>query len=281
MELCEATRLADSFITSLLFKVHSLPSGERSAWAGIWWRDRQSRIPLRPALDEAQRHLGAFTSKRRVDKARDRQTFLEISAIVDDGGAGRCPALQANLCGIYDRRPLGCRTVPIHYSRAPSTLQAYLDQFTATPGYACDTGPAAPVIVEGNKVLDSRIARQRERAIALAKADRPWKQAMVELMEDEAHASAAGLPSHDAVLSASDSGCATMLPMIVAWRVARRAGLLTAGQFGGIFEQQAELIRGPIARQSSKELLDLLALYESGTSAAPEPPGQALFSGGR
>ena len=128
MELGEATRLADTFITALLFRVHSLPTSDRSAWAAQWWRDRQSRIPLRPALDEAQRHLGAFASRRRVDKMRDRQVFLEISAIVHDGGAGHCPALEANLCGIYDRRPLSCRTVPIHYSRAPSMLQAYLDQ---------------------------------------------------------------------------------------------------------------------------------------------------------
>lgn len=278
MELGEATRLADSFVTSLLFRVHSLPTSERSAWAGQWWRDRQSRIPLRPALDEAQRHLGAFTSKRRVDKARDRQIFLEISAIVGDGGVGRCPALRANLCGIYDRRPLSCRTVPMHYSRAPSTLQAYLDRFTATPGYACDTGASAPVILDGNKVIDPQIRDHRDQAIVLAKDDRRWKQALVELMEDEARANAAGLPSHDAVLSASDNGYATTLPMIVAWRVARRADLLTAERFREICEQQARLIGTRIAQASSKELLDLLALYESEMDAAAELPGQALFN---
>ena len=280
MELSEATRLADRFITSLLFRVHSLPASERSSWAAQWWRDRHSRIPLRPALDEAQRHLGHFTSRRRVDKGRDRQVLLEISAIVHDGGAGHCPALKDHLCSIYDRRPLSCQTVPMHYSRAPSLLQAYLDQFTATPGYACDTGPSAPIIVDGNKMVDPQIGDRRAEAIALAKADRRWKQAMVELMEGDAGASAAGLPSHDAVLSASDNGYATMLPMIVAWRIARRAGLLTAEQFGEICAQQAELIRAQIARQSSQELLDLLALYEAETPAA-QPPGQALFSRGR
>jgi Fe-S-cluster containining protein len=278
MELGEATRLADRFVTSLLFRVHSLPTSERSSWAGTWWGARQSRIPLRPALDEAQRHLGAFTSRRRVDKARDRQILLEISAIVDDGGAGRCPALQGNLCGIYDRRPLSCRTVPMHYSRAPSTLQAYLDRFTATPGYACDTGPSAPVIVDGNKVADPRIAEHRNEAVALAKADRGWKQAMVALMEDEPRASAAGLPSHEAVLRASDDGYATMLPMIVAWRVARRAGLLTEDQFKWICTQQAGLIRARLAQESSKELLDLLGLYESEAAAATKSPDRALVS---
>lgn len=278
MELSEATRLADSFVTSLLFRVHSLPTSERSAWAGIWWRDRQSRIPLRPALDEAQRHLGHFASRRRVDRGRDRQIFLEISAIVQQGGAGQCPALRGSLCGIYDKRPLSCRTVPMHYSRAPSTLQAYLDQFTGTPGYACDTGPSAPVIVDGNKMVDPGVRDHRDQAIALAKADRRWKQALVELMEDEARAAAAGLPSHDAVLSASDNGYATMLPMIVAWRVARKVGLLSTEQFNQICAQQADLIRSQVARESSKELLDLLALYESEASAAQRLPGQALLN---
>ena len=277
MELGEATRLADTFIMWLLFKVHSVPTSDRSAWAGQWWRDRQSRIPLRPALDEAQRHLGAFASRRRVDKMRDRQVFLEISAIVHDGGAGHCPALEANLCGIYDRRPLSCRTVPIHYSRAPSTLRTYLDQFTATPGYACDTGEAAPVIVDGNKVVDPRVKDSREQAIALAKADRRWKQALVELMEDEDRAAAVGLPGHDAVLNASDNGYATMLPMIVAWRVAHRAGLLTAEQFRDVCAQQAGLIRTQAAQESSKDLLDMLALYEAETSPMAKA-GQALFN---
>ena len=278
MELGEATRLADTFIASLLFRVHSLPVSERSSWAGIWWRDRQSRIPLRPALDEAQRHLGHFTSRRRVDKRRDRQILLEISAIVHDGGAGRCPALHDNLCSVYDRRPLSCRTVPIHYSRAPSMLQAYLDQFTATPGYECDTGPSAPVIVDGNKVVDPDLSHHRDQAVALAKADRRWKQALVELMEDEGRAAAAGLPSHDAVLSASDNGYATVLPMIVAWRVARKVGLLSAEQFSRICALQADLIRTQIARESSKELFDLLALYESEVPASANLPDRALLN---
>jgi len=278
MELSEATRLADRFITSLLFRVHSLPASERSSWAAQWWRDRHSRIPLRPALDEAQRHLGHFTSRRRVDKGRDRQVLLEISAIVHDGGAGRCPALHDNLCSIYDRRPLSCRTVPMHYSRAPSMLQADLAQFTGTPGYECDTGPSAPVIVDGNKVVDAGLSDHRDQAIALAKADRGWKHALVELMEDEARAAAMGLPSHDAVLSASDSGYATTLPMIVAWRVALGAGLLTEDQFKEICARQAGLIKALTGRESSKELLDLLALYETEVSARARLPGRALLN---
>jgi len=262
MELGEATRLADTFVTSLLFRVHSLPLGDRSEWAGRWWRDRRSRIPLRPALDEAERHLRQFAI-RRIDKSRDRQIFLDISAIADDEGQGRCPALADTLCTIYEARPQTCRTVPLHYSRAPSTLENYLDRFTATEDYRCDTSPAAPAILDGNKVLDRQIAEERAKAVALAKADRPWKERLLALMADPAQAAAAGLPTYDAVLSSSDNGYATILPMIVAWRVAAREGLISSAALRDICRKQTALINARIAgRGTSKELLDMLALYE-------------------
>ena len=51
MELGEAATLADRFILSLLFKVHSLPLDDRSERAAAWYRQHGSRIPLRPALE--------------------------------------------------------------------------------------------------------------------------------------------------------------------------------------------------------------------------------------
>jgi len=265
MELGEATRLADRFVTSLLFKVHSLPISERSEWADMWWRGRNSRIPLRPALGEAERHLRHFAG-RRIDKSRDRQLFLDISAIADDDGQGHCPALADSLCTIYEARPLTCRTVPLHYSRAPSILEKSLDQFTATPEHVCDTTSTAPVILDGNRIVDPQLADDRAKAVALAKADRGWKDRLLALMDDGPAAAAAGLPTYDAVLSNSDNGYATLLPMIVAWRVAANAGLLSPEELTALCRKQAALIRERIARgvpgNASKELLDKLALYE-------------------
>lgn len=272
MELSEATALAGTFVTSLLFKVHSLPISSRSSWSEQWWRGRESRIPLRPALDEAERHLRHF-AMRRIDRTRDRQVFLDISAIVDDDGQGRCPALIDGLCSIYDARPLSCRTVPLHYSRAPSTLQAYLDHFVATPGYRCDTTAAAPAIVDGNKVIDLQLAADRERAIALARQDRRWKERLVAIMDDPTLAAAAGIPTFDAVLSHSDKGYATMLPMIVAWRIARTDGLLSDEDVRDLCRRQAGLIRGRTA--SPTDLRDALAPYEfelSRPAAGPAYP---------
>lgn len=271
MELSEATALASVFVTSLLLKVHNLPLSDRSAWSDQWWHRRESRIPLRPALEEAQRHLRHFAI-RRIDKRRDRQVFLDISAVVEDDGQGRCPALTDGLCGIYDARPLSCRTVPLHYSRAPSTLQTYLDRFAATPDYRCDTTAAAPVIVDGNKVLDPQIAADRERAIALARQDRRWKELLIAMMDDPAQAAAVGLPTYDAVLNNSDEGYATMLPMIVAWRVAHAGGLLSDEELRDVCRNQSDLICSRTA--PSKDVRDALAPY---AFELPKPAGGPLI----
>ena len=273
MELGEAAGLAGTFILSLLFKVHSLPASERSDWAGHWWRDRNSRIPLRPALDEAERHL-RLSATRSVDKSRDRQMFLEISAIADDDGEGRCPALAGDLCSIHDIRPQTCRTVPLHYSRAPSTLEQCLDQFVATPGFKCDTTPSAPAILDGNRIVDSQLNADRAKAVALAKSDRAWKEQLIARMKDGPRAAAAGLPQLDAVFANSDNGYATMLPMIVAWRVAADAGFLSRTELEVLCRKQADLIRrkvaGEVGKPAAKALFDTLAMYESALKPAPK-----------
>jgi len=283
IELSEATALADRFVTSITFKAHSLPTSNRTEWAGEWWRHLGSRIPLRPALDEAQRHLGQFASKKLLDKRRDRHVFLEISAIVEDDGMGRCPALIDGLCSIYETRPLSCRTVPLHYSRAPSTLQAYLDGFVATAGYRCDTSASAPAVLDGNRVLDEQLLRHRRQAVELAKADRRWKDRLVGLMERADMAAAAGLPSLEAVLSNSDNGYATILPMIVAWRVARNEGLLSDAELEQVCRKQAKLIRARLAREdgdaAQKALLDLVMTYESLLSGGAIQADNSRLSG--
>lgn len=266
MELSEATALADRFITSLIFKVQSLPISERSESAAAWWERQGSRIPLRPALEESRRHLGHFASRKRNDNRTGRQLFLTISAIVNDDGRGRCPALIGNLCGVYESRPLTCRTVPLHYSRPPSTLRSYLDDFTSTPGYLCDTSQTAPVILDRNTIMSQRLRQSRDEAIALAKAERAWKEQMLLVMDDAAQARAAELPIYDAILENSDNGYATILPMIVAWRVAVRQGLLSAEAFEDICRKQVRLIEAEIARPSedhpSRDLFDILAVYK-------------------
>jgi len=267
MELSEATALAGRFILSVIFKVHSLPISERSAGAAAWWRNQGSRIPLRPALEEERRHLSLFASRRRSERRGDRQIFLTISAIADDDGRGRCPALDGNRCSIYDVRPLTCRTVPMHYSRPPSVLRDYLDRFASTPEYGCDVTQTAPTVLDGNRIVDPTIRHLRDEAIRIAREERAWKDRMLLLMDDAEQARAAQLPTYDAVLTQSDNGYATLLPMAVAWRVARKQGLISAEMFEDLCRKQASLIKAEMARTregpSSTGLLDTLALYEA------------------
>lgn len=267
MELGEAAALAGKFILSVMFKVHSLPLSERSAWAGPWWRNHKSRIPLRPSLDEARRHLGQFAAGRQVDRLRDRQVFLDISAIVNDDGQGRCPALAEGTCSIYDVRPLTCRTAPMHYSRPPSTLQSYLDHFTSTPDYRCDTTESAPPLLEGIRVVDPQIEADREKAVLQARKDRSWKARIVDMMEDDFQAASVELPTWATVMRNSDNGGATLLPMLVAWRVAVIDGSMSHEEFRGACENQARLLDGAIGThtvgQAPRYLLDSVAVYQA------------------
>lgn len=87
------------------------------------------------------------------------------------------------------------------------------------------------------------------------------------MMENDFQAASFELPTYAAVLNNSDSGCATLLPMIVAWRVAVIDGLISREAFRGICENQARLLKGAIGVHKTgrppRYLLDSLAVYQS------------------
>jgi Fe-S-cluster containining protein len=266
MELSEATALAGTFVTSLIFKAHSMPLSERSGRAAQWWREQESRVPLRAALEEKRRHLALFSSRRRSERRNDREVYLTISAIVDDYGNGKCPALRGRLCGIYDYRPLTCRTVPLHYSRQASVLQSYVDQFTTTPGYECNT-TTSPAILSGSRIVSAELRLHRDRAVALAKADRRWKEQILSFMDNSAKAARVGLPTYEAILNNTENGYATLLPMIVGWRVAEYCGLISPADLRGLCEKTVALIESEVARSPEPaELRELLPLYRFGAA---------------
>lgn len=240
MELGEATALADRFIVRLLFKLHSLPPGKASG--------------------EADRYLKHFSAH--ADSDGRRSLHLTISALPVHGGTGACPALKDNRCGIYDRRPLSCRTVPFHYSRSPSALAGYLDQFVKTPGYLCDTSFSAPVVLRDGKVTDPAVEMARAEALALAQTEKEWKAAVVAVVKSPA-ADGEGFPGYPDIVRNSDAGGATTVSMYAAWRIAVKAGLLTQTQFDDICEKQAHLLRGEIASGGDAALFrDMLGDYE-------------------
>jgi Fe-S-cluster containining protein len=275
MALSEATALADKFIMCLYFRVYSLPLHKGSKSAAQWGRTRGGNLPVAEALEDEREALDHFSVREKIDKAKGRSLHLAISALTADREKGRCPALAENLCTIYESRPLSCRTVPMHYSRPLSVLASHLDRFVRTPGYLCDTTANAPVIFDGQSIVDPALRQARDEALRLAESERGWKENLVSLMDDPAAAAAAGLPTYEDVLRHAESGSAAIVPMLVAWRVARNVELISAGAFESVCRKQIALIDAELESAPDVTLsINLLALrsgYERELAKAAVP----------
>ena len=273
MELGETAALAGRFICRLLFKVHSLPLHERGRRADLWGQGQKSGLPLAAALDESRAHVRRFAAHEEIDKAHGRSLHLSISALTVDADEGRCPALEDRGCGIYASRPLACRSVPFHYSRPVSTLAGYLDEFTGVPARACDTSEAAPVVLSGDSVLDVSMREARAGALAMGDSDRAWKAEIARLMLSSAAADA-GLPSYRTVVENSDRGVASLVPMLPAWRIAVRVGLLSSAAFNRICRDQIALLKRDLERATAPmapPLQSMLLDYELELAKAGGP----------
>ena len=266
IELGEATALADHLITRLLLKVHSLPLYGNSMRAVRWVEGQGSSLAASAALDEKRDHLKRLCAHTSIDRSQGLSLHLEISALTVDRQVGRCSALTDDICGIYDIRPFSCRAVPLHYSKALSTLPAGLRNFVATPGYLCDTTANAAVLIDDGTVIDATYTRARADAIRRCEADHRWKAGIVSAMLAQESAAEAGLPSYRDVIAHSKAGSATLVSMLIAWRVAKNLGLLSQSIFRDLCAEQASLIASSLefAREEERrtDLHDMLADYE-------------------
>lgn len=276
MELGEAAALAETFITRVMFKVHSLPLYETSRRAALWHGAQVSQLPVGPALAEMREHLSRFSVRDEIDKARGRSLHLTISAIAVDLEPVRCPALRDNVCSIYDVRPLTCRTVPLHYSRPPSSLAGYLDEFVAKPGHACSVSATAPVALNGQAILDEAVEKARSAAFEMSAADYAWKREIAAAMADPDTAAACGLPSHELVQQNSDRGVASLVSMLAPWRIATRLGVLSDRAFETVCREQARLLAAALAGRpsyaGSGDLQAMLLDYEVENARAMSRP---------
>lgn len=262
MELSEATALADRFITALYLRIWTIPLSKGS-----------KRASQRPdEAEENRRHIGHFSVRDKIDRSKGRSLHLTISAQTIDRKGGRCPALIDNRCGIYEVRPLSCRTVPLHFSKPVSQLGPALDRFVRTPGHLCDTSPNAPVVLDGDRVTDPSIQQGRDDALKLAKADQGWKKQILSLMDNPSAAPAAGLPTYEAVLRSSDAGFGASVPMLVAWRVARNEGIISPQVFNEVCGKQILLLKSALERAANLELagrlVGMLSDYELASAQA-------------
>ena len=238
LELGEAAELADVFVLQLLMRIYSLPRSVSDYLTPDQPRDQTSI-----AFYQTKRLLTAFAASswpakvRRDSRAVEYTQYLSLSVLPLDLGTGACTALAGTRCSIYARRPLSCRTVPLHYSRADAYAARDLDAFVATPGYACTTGDDAPLVIAGNSIIDPAMSNARAEAAVRAQADRRWKAAVVKAMKAGEH----DLPSPRLVEANAASG-ALSAPMLAAWQVAAANGLLTGDTCRALIKTQLATI---------------------------------------
>jgi Fe-S-cluster containining protein len=236
VELSEAAALADAFVFRLMFRLYRLPrtpAGGSSA-----------------AFYERKRLLAAFAARKYPVKTRqdgktvEHVNYLTLSALTLDTGTGACAALSGGRCTLYERRPLACRALPFHYSRPEASAESELETFVATPGYACDTGAGAPVVLESGRIVAPQARQARGEALALAERDRPWKQAILRRLRTDSRNQ--GLPSLREIEANAPFG-ATTTSMRVAWWIAVEAGVMDAETCRALIETQAALIDRALA----------------------------------
>lgn len=247
IELSEAAGLADQFVFRLMFRLYRLPragSGE--------------------AFFQRKRLLGAYAARKRTVRVRadgktiEANEYLAISALTLDTVAGACSALENGRCAIYPRRPFACRTVPLHYTGVEAEAASDLAAFVATPGYACDTGEDATVLLENGHIANADLHAARSDALAVAARDGPWKAAIVQRMNVNG-----GLPLPSlAQVEAHAAHGALTTSMRAGWQVAVDAGLMAAEERArlvraqlGVIERELALGRAaPDARQTLAEM---------------------------
>ena len=254
LELGEAVALADVFVLRLLMRIYSLP---RSL------NDYASALPPGQASAEfyqSKRLLGAYAAAswnarvQRHGKVVDYVQYLSLSVLPLDLDGPSCPALTDNKCSIYERRPLSCRSVPLHYSRPEAAAVRDLDAFVVSPGYRCEVSADAPLVIAEGRIVDPATAAAWLAASDQAQRDRNWKVALVKAMKAGQH----GLPTPRMVEQQAANG-ALSGSMFGAWSVAVGAGLIAASDLQHLLQSQCGLIERTIQRGAAPDASATLA----------------------
>ena len=238
LELGEAAALADVFVLRLLMRIYSLPCS-----VSDYLTSDQPRDQANAKFYQTKRLLSAFAATswpanvRRDGRFVEYVQYLSLSVLPLDLGTGACNALEAARCSIYPRRPLSCRTVPLHYSRAEAFAARDLDLFVATPGYACATGDDAPLVISQSSIIDQAMLAARAEALTRAQSDQSWKTAIVKAMKAERY----GLPIPRGVEAEAARGALTA-SMLGAWSVAEAAGMIKQAEARRLVAAQCNLI---------------------------------------
>ncbi len=262
--MSEAAALADVFVFRLMFRLYEVPrtlAGYLASSAAPGGSGAGPRAGSGEEYYQSKRLLAAFaarkyaTKRRQSGKTVDYTRYLTISALTLDAGTGACAALAEGLCTIYARRPLACRTVPFHYSRPEAAAERDFEAFVGTPGFGCDTGAAAPVVLEAGRIVDAEARRARSDALELAGRGRRWEEAILRRLK--AGGGDDALPSLREIEADAPFG-ATTVSMRVAWQVAAEAGLIGADTLRSLIAAQAAVIDRALASRCSPDTRETL-----------------------
>jgi len=274
--ISEAADLADTFVFRLMFRLYWLPEDLRTYLA-----TQSGGTACSAAFFDSRRLLGAFAARKypvkaAIDGKRVRYTkYLMISALTVDTSRGTCPALQARRCGVYERRPSACRSVPVHYSRAEALAESAFDAFVGTPGYQCDTSDSAPAVLAGGRIVSPEFRVARADAAGIAERERSWRAAIAGRMNTDCPT--APLPRMEEVEANATAG-ATTVSMHAAWRIAAGAGFIAPAESTRLIQLQLgvigrELALGRCTHETRATLTEMQAEYRDslisgGVSAA-------------
>ena len=241
VELSEASTLADVFVFRLMFRIHWLSS-----------RPTDSTQAAKTTFYERKRLLSAFAARKYPVKARrevgaiDSTKYLVISALTLDTSPGACSALEEKRCGIYDRRPLSCRSVPLHYSRPEASAGTDLKTFVATAGYRCETGETAPIVINERRIVAPEIRAARTEALEVAERNRCWSEAIARRLKRTSSPDHS-LPSLEEIEATAQLGAMTT-SMRIAWQVAAEIGLFDAEECDRLVRVQLDTISRELSR---------------------------------
>jgi Fe-S-cluster containining protein len=239
VELSEAAALADVFVFRLMFRLYRMPRvPERGDAGSVDFFYQKKRLLVAHAARKYPKRV--MRGGRLVELSH----YLMISALALDTTPGACAALGESRCNIHDRRPVGCRTVPFHYSRADGLAESDFDAFVATPGYRCDTSEGAAPFIEDGRVVDMETVQARADALVLSERDRPWKEAIVRRMKS---ADAHGLPTLQH-MEANAGFAAMTTSMRIGWDIAVDAEILELRTCRSLIEKQLATIERELGR---------------------------------
>ena len=246
VELSEAAALADVFVFRLMFRLYWLPQHLRDYLAVGHPKANASTV-----FYERKRLLTVFAARKNPVKLThdgkpvEYAKYLMVSALAVDTSPGVCSALTERRCGIYDRRPLSCRSIPLHYSRPAAMAAVDLKAFVEMPGHECDTSEAAPVMLNDGKIIAQEVGKARSDAIAIARHDHRWAQAIVRGMNGDDSAGRS-LPTVHEIEASAHLGAITT-SMRLAWQLASDNALIAGEECDRLVGLQLKAIDRELA----------------------------------